>query len=164
MEFLTLRLANLFLLKYFDVAQIVREYVDRRIDLNPKIKITFTALFLITFSLFNAGLPVVISFCPMMMERDIPCCSSGSTEGAGLAVTTQTGDCCASSILAERNTTPFVAVATFLPSNLVEVAFAPVLPDSPTSLYAQYSISGNLSPPLEQASNPLFILHSALLI
>ncbi len=146
------------------MAQIVREYVNRSLTLNPKIKILFTTLFLITFSLFNVGLPVVISLCPMMMEQGVPCCSSGSTGGAGSVLTAQTGKCCASSILAERNTTPFVAVAKFLLSSLGEIAFAPVLSDSPLSLYAQCSVSGNLSPPLEPASNPLFILHSALLI
>lgn len=164
MELPALQLANLLLLKYFDVAQIVREYVDRSITLKPEIKISFTTLFLITFSLFNVGMPVMISLCPMMMEQGVPCCSSGSTEGADPVLTAQTGNCCASSILAERNTTPFVAVAKFLPSNLVEISFVLVLSDSPLSLYAQYSVSGNLSPPLEPASNPLFILHSALLI
>lgn len=130
--------------------------------MNPKLKIAFTASLLFTFSLFLVGLPVVISLCPMMMERGVPCCSTAETGVP--ALTSQTGDCCASYILAERSTTPFVSTSKFIPSNLVEVADVPEVLHPSLSLHTGNSLGGNHSPPGVPASNPLFILHAALLI
>lgn len=130
--------------------------------MNPKVNITFTTLFLFAFSLFLVGLPVMVSLCPMMMERGVPCCSTSETED--LVLTTQTGDCCASYILAERSTTPFITTSKYIPSNLAEVAVLGELLPSSLSLHTENSPGGNLSPPTVSASNPLFILHAALLI
>lgn len=130
--------------------------------MDKKPNISFTTLLLLTFPIYLVGLPVVFSLCPMMMEKGVPCCSTAETGVPSL--TSQTGDCCASYILAERNTTPFVTFAKYVPTDLVAIAFVPDLDRTISSLSQDSMIGGSHSPPSSAGSNPLFILHAALLI
>ncbi|HAL57036.1 MAG TPA: hypothetical protein DCP63_11330 [Bacteroidetes bacterium] len=127
-------------------------------------KISTSLLLVAVFTLFNIGLPVVMYVCPMM-EMNGPCCQSPTDGGAVSHVfSNQGGDCCASYIIAERNTNPFLSVNSYQAPHPEIMSFigAPVAAE----VFLGFSsvAFGDRSPPEPSTTAPLFLLNSALLI
>lgn len=66
------------------------------------------------FVVFNVGLPIALYVCPMMAnERCTGACSLPATDG--VALTFVHTSCCNHSVLAERNTVPFLGATKYEP-------------------------------------------------
>ncbi|MGB2868247.1 MAG: hypothetical protein WBD36_07340 [Bacteroidota bacterium] len=119
---------------------------------------SLTALFFV----FSVGLPVIQYFCPMA-GMDRACCdmTPGSTN-TGVALTTSSYTCCGTTIVAERNTTPFVEVVKYQPASFdLQVVLHHAVssyksPSAPISFIA--------SGVFERGAPPLFLQNSALLL
>lgn len=114
------------------------------------------------FTAFNVGLPIAMYVCPMM-SGDLSACSCNCSP-EGLSIGFQRDNCCDSSVLAERNTIPFLGVDKFqTPATELIFVFSPALLDSyvPSLVVASTSVldtGPNLSAP------PLYLRSSTLLI
>ncbi len=66
----------------------------------------------IAMMVFNIGIPVVLSFCPSQSSTPV-CCQRPLDESNDLQrFTTKNRSCCTTSVIADRNTTPFVQSIT----------------------------------------------------
>jgi hypothetical protein len=66
------------------------------------------------FFVFNVGLPIVLFVCPMMADAQCPCsCSQPTSDGP--SYTYLHSSCCNTSVLAERNTIPFLGSQKYEP-------------------------------------------------
>jgi len=115
------------------------------------------------FTVFNVGLPIVLFVCPMM-SNGTGVCECAEIHHDGLAISYPGGSCCNHSILAERNTTPFLSASKYqVPASEIVLMLSEAT--APTSTYQippqilSYSDSG---PPV--SSTPLYILSATLLI
>jgi len=95
-----------------------------------KIKRTYrvvTTLVVIVFGVFNIGLPIVVASCPMAEGSQSPVCSAcPETSGPDVVRFSSVIDysCCQTIILADRNTTEFVAAKTVPSADVRIVACA----------------------------------------
>ena len=114
------------------------------------------------FTLFNVGLPIVLFVCPMMSNGQV--CECNKTQSDGLAISYPMGDCCSHTVVAERNTTPFLSAAKYQApgSEVVLVLTSLALPPLNTTRPAQFDNSSNTGPP--SPATPLYLLSSSLLI
>jgi hypothetical protein len=114
------------------------------------------------FTLFNVGLPIILFVCPMMSAGQICNCNKAQTDGP--AVSYPTGECCSHTIVAERNTTPFLSSIKFqVPaSEVVLVLSSIMLPSTNPAHLSQLDNVSNTGPPPPAA--PIYILSSSLLI
>jgi hypothetical protein len=122
---------------------------------------------ILVFTTFNAGIPVVISLCPMMSVENPHCeMIPQATQGA-LSFTSEIPDCCTSHVVAERNTTPYLSIEQFKVSHLLpldqvaHVANDTYLTRGQSSLTEVLCVSP--SPPFSENVS-LSILNSTLLI
>lgn len=127
------------------------------------LKIATSGILLLTFTLFNVGVPVVVYLCPLM-STESPVCDLSPAKGTDRpSITNQVPDCCAKIIVAERKTTPFEKVRSEFRINPQAVALEPVAASnkilSSALIFAPISDTG---PP--GTSQPLFLLNSSLLI
>jgi hypothetical protein len=66
------------------------------------------------FFIFNVGLPIVLFVCPMMADAQCACsCSKPTSDGP--AYTYVHTSCCNTSVLADRNTIPFLGSQKYEP-------------------------------------------------
>jgi hypothetical protein len=121
---------------------------------------SLAALFLI----FNIGLPVMLSMCPMMDSPRCTCACQSSSDG-GPVLTYVHSSCCTTTFLAERNTVPFLGVVKYNPPHC-EVS--PVIGGTTAVSvlhYQQHLCSIAISdtgPPGTEI--PLYLMSSSLLI
>ena len=115
------------------------------------------------FAIFNVGLPFAMYVCPMMANERCTCtCSPPTTDGPVLTYVHTS--CCNNSVLAERNTVPFLGTLKYEPPQ-PEVAFV-LSSSSPWIAQQTHHISilavENVGPP--SPDTPLYLLSSSLLI
>ncbi|MCX6143829.1 MAG: hypothetical protein NTZ35_11470 [Ignavibacteriales bacterium] len=115
------------------------------------------------FAIFNIGLPFALYVCPMMANERCTCtCTPPSTDGSVL--TFVHGTCCNNSVLAERNTVPFLGTLKYEPPHS-EVVFV-LSPSSPWAPQQSHHVSilavADVGPP--PPDTPLYLLSSSLLI
>jgi len=127
-------------------------------------KSILAALLLATFGVFTVGIPVVHYLCPMMNEDTMACPHSSQSKDLGVTFTYETPSCCASFIIAERNTTPYTSVEKFVPHqpHIDCYALAGLTIADNTSATIVTPEEFNTSPPL--STEPLYILNSSFLI
>jgi hypothetical protein len=116
------------------------------------------------FTVFNVGLPIALFVCPMM-SGDAGTCDCHPAQCAGLAISYPQGDCCNHSVLAERNTTPFLSASKYQApaSEIVLVLSAAATTSTNTLLLSQHLLSNSdAGPPV--SSPPIYLLSSALII
>jgi hypothetical protein len=78
-------------------------------NINRKYR-TVALLLVLVFSVFNIGIPIVLAECPfakMMQGSVCTACDNGATT-ADRVTTEHNTSCCATKIVAERNTTEFL--------------------------------------------------------
>ena len=114
------------------------------------------------FAVFNVGLPIILFMCPMMSAGQVCNCNKAQTDG--LTISYPTGDCCSHTIIAERNTTPFLSSIKYqAPAPEVVLVLSSIaLPSGNPAHLAHLDNSSNTGPPLPTA--PIYILSSSLLI
>ena len=117
---------------------------------------------LVVFFFFSVGIPIVQSLCPMMEATNEPCPMHEQGCVNQIAIGGQFGDCCATKIVAERSTTPFVKFEENKSVSL-EPLFAIFQSESQFASHAPVRFA-ELVPRYESSSPPLFVLHSSLLI
>jgi hypothetical protein len=132
--------------------------------IRPK-NIASTSIILLAFIVFNIGLPVVLSLCPMEMENFSSCCPQPMEAAEGNhSFSNQGGECCASYVAAERNTTPFVGSHRTETPQPETVGFLnPSLLNGGTLEVSSQALVA-IAPILQESPPSLFLLHSALLI
>jgi hypothetical protein len=126
-------------------------------------KLVTGVILIVALALFSVGLPIVTYLCPMM-SSDQPICDMSVPPATGLAVSSQTPDCCAQIIMAERNTTPYVKsdrnpidfekILTPVADQVVDYATTIPVASTHSSLFFAS----------EAPSEPLFLLYSSLLL
>jgi hypothetical protein len=114
------------------------------------------------FTVFNVGLPIVLFVCPMMNDRQA--CDCHSVLNDQIVLTYPGGCSCNHTVVAERNTTPFLSATKYQApgAEVVLVLSATTLPTVESPHAAQFDYTGNTGPPV--SSNPIYLLSSALLI
>lgn len=132
--------------------------------MHPRRSNIFVATTLATlFTVFNVGLPIAVYLCPMMASERCTCaCSQQSTNGP--VVTYVHMSCCSGSIIAERNTIPFLDVVKYEPPHS-EVMLVLSTSNHLAESISQYSLSPagtDAGPP--PTDTPLYLLSSSLLI
>ena len=122
------------------------------------------SLLVVVFGVFNIGVPIVHYLCPMMNDDVAACPKSQQSRSQDVSFTDQSPSCCASFIVAERNTTPFTSVEKFV-SQQIQTQSLTVS----NSCIAQFPLLSatvpfgtSTSPPL--SAEPLYILNSSILI
>jgi hypothetical protein len=115
------------------------------------------------FTVFNVGLPIALFVCPMM-SGDAGTCDCHPAQCAGLAISYPQGDCCNHSVLAERNTTPFLSASKYqAPASEIVLVLSATTTSTNTLLLSQHLLSNSDSgPPV--SSPPIYLLSSALII
>jgi hypothetical protein len=132
-----------------------------------KTNILISSFMILVFTVFNAGIPVVVSLCPMMSMENSDCEMNHPAAKDVLSFTSEIPDCCTSHIVAERNTIPYLSVEKFkiLPQLPLD-QIASVTNDI-YSAYNQSSLTEvqyvSPSPPFSETVS-LSILNSTLLI
>jgi hypothetical protein len=115
------------------------------------------------FTVFNVGLPIVAYVCPMMASNRCTCaCSPQSIEGP--VITYVQMSCCNGSILAERNTVPFLDVVKYEPPHsevMLVLSSSNHLAES-ISQHSFLPAGTDTGPP--PTDTPLYLLSSSLLI
>ena len=114
------------------------------------------------FTLFNVGLPIVLFVCPMMSNGQV--CDCNNTPSDGLAISYEGSNCCSHTVVAERNTIPFLGASKYH-SPTAEIILVLSTDFAPIAANVQPQLSGftaNTGPPV--SANPIYILSSSLLI
>jgi len=115
------------------------------------------------FALFNVGLPFILYVCPMMADERCACaCTQSTTDGP--ALTYLHTSCCSNSVLAERNTVPFLGALKYEPpySELMFVLPSDLLLSAQQPVRASFLAMADTGPP--SSNTPLYLLSSSLLI
>lgn len=73
-----------------------------------KVKKWITASVIVVMGLFNIGIPVVYSFCPMQGFNPVCCQLPSSNLNDTSAISRQIHSCCNTFVVAEPNTNPFL--------------------------------------------------------
>ena len=84
-----------------------------------------TAFLVAVFGVFNVGLPIVVASCPMTEgTRSSVCSACPDASGPDVARLSSVNDysCCQTVILAERNTTEFIAAKTVMSAHVMLIA------------------------------------------
>lgn len=126
-------------------------------------KATITVM-TIVMMVFNIGIPVVFSFCPSQSSTPV-CCQRPLDESNDLQrFTTKNPSCCNTSVIADRNTTPFVQSITNK-TDREELFTSHLIVSESALLYARVEskISLVIRPPLI-CQEELIILYSSFLI
>lgn len=123
-----------------------------------------TAYFLAgVFTVFNVGLPVAMFVCPML-SGDTGVCDCHPVQSKGLAISFPQGDCCNHSVLAERNTTPFLSASKYqAPASEIVLILSATTTTTASILSSQHLLSNSDSGP-PSSSPPIYLLSSALII
>jgi hypothetical protein len=131
--------------------------------LHSRKNIIFAAAFAAIFLVFNVGLPIALYVCPMMADQQCKCTCSQTSE-AGPSITYVHTPCCTSSLVADRNTVPFLESQTF---DAAQYESAPLLMpcdflSSRFPLQPSLALNTDTGPPPSDV--PRYILSSSLLI
>jgi len=122
---------------------------------------------IIVFIVFNAGIPVVISLCPMMDDDVCQCEMMPPATHNVLSYTSEIPDCCTSHLVAERNTIPYLSVEQFKVLHLLPLDYVVYLTNDFNFVYGQSLLTElqcvSPSPPFRETVS-LSILNSTLLI
>ena len=122
---------------------------------------------ILVFTTFNAGIPVVISLCPMMNDDANHCEMMPPATHGVLSFTSEIPDCCTSHIVAERNTTPYLSVEKFKVSRLLPLDQVALAANDTYLAHGQSSLTESSfispSPPFSETVS-LSILNSTFLI
>jgi hypothetical protein len=117
------------------------------------------------FGVFNVGIPIVVASCPMaamMQGGRCPMCRYQDDLATPNVGTEQNTPCCATTIVAERNTNEFVQA----PSRLLDFALQAIVPGESATPISNHSLVSFVSP--VSSSPPVVvdipILTSSLLI
>jgi hypothetical protein len=115
------------------------------------------------FMVFNVGLPIALYVCPMMASQQCKCTCS-ETSGTGPSYTYVHTPCCTSSLIAERNTVPFLGSQKYDPphTELALLVSSGDLVASQQLLQSAIALNTDSGPP--HSAVPLYILSSSLLI
>jgi hypothetical protein len=81
--------------------------------------ILISSLMILAFTMFNVGIPVVTSLCPMMSMEYFSCKMMPPAIYGALSFTSEIPECCTSHIITERNTTPYLSDEQFKVSHLL---------------------------------------------
>jgi hypothetical protein len=126
-----------------------------------------SSLMILVFTTFNAGIPVVISLCPMMDKDTFHCEMMPPATHGALSFTSEIPDCCTSHIVAERNTTPYLSVEQFKVSHLFPLDQVALAANDTYLAHGQSLLTevqcASPSPPFSENVS-LSILNSTLLI
>lgn len=127
-------------------------------------RILIASLLILVFGVFTVGLPVVRYLCPLMNEDLLSCPYSPQSKSLGATITNETPSCCASYIVAERNTTLYTSVEKYVHQQLqVQDLTAPVgIVSDHFSIPVIVPFGTTTSPPPDR--EPLYVLNSSLLI
>jgi hypothetical protein len=129
--------------------------------------ILISTLMILVFTTFNAGIPVVISLCPMMDDDTNHCEMMPPATHGTLSFTSEIPDCCTSHIVAERNTIPYLSVEQYKVSHLVPLDQVALVSNESYLVHGQPLLTEGLcvsaSPPFRETVS-LSILNSTLLI
>jgi hypothetical protein len=119
------------------------------------------------FTVFNAGIPAVVSLCPMMSMENPDCEMNHPAAKDVLSFTSEIPDCCTSHIVAERNTIPYLSVDQFKVSHLLPLDQVASVTNDTYLTHGQSSLTEvqcvSPSPPFSENIS-LSILNSTLLI
>ena len=112
---------------------------------------------------FTVGIPVVKYLCPLMSDANPHCPMCLHAPDGVESILPPVASCCASHIIAERNTTPFLGAKSLKCTDVVQDLVAHVYATAPADAGLAFtSFSRHTSPlPLEDA---LFLRHGCLLI
>jgi hypothetical protein len=122
-----------------------------------------TASLILMFGTFSIGVPIVKYLCPFMSSKN-PVCPMMAEHCSSPAFTHETSSCCASYIIAERNTTPYLSVEkSKLLSTDGAIRFISIDFIALQSYSSNHIIPASTSPPPGEIT-PLFVLNSTLLI
>jgi hypothetical protein len=119
------------------------------------------------FTLFNVGIPIATSLCPMMNDGSKHCDMLPPAIHGVLSLTSEIPDCCTSRIIAERNTTPYLSIEQFKVSHQLPL-YQIALEANDTYLAHRQSFLTEVScispsPPFRESVS-LSLLNSTLLI
>ena len=132
-----------------------------------KTNILISSLMILVFTTFNAGIPVVVSLCPMMSMENPDCEMNHPPTKDVLSFTSEIPDCCTSHIVAERNTIPYLSVEQFKVSHLFPLDQVALAASDTYLAHGQSSLTESSfispSPPFSETVS-LSILNSTLLI
>ena len=115
------------------------------------------------FTIFNVGLPIALYVCPMMANERCTCSCTKPSANQPVLTYVHTS-CCNHSVLAERNTIPFLGSHRYVPPPS-EVMFVLTF-GTPWTAQQPFQLSSlAISDPGPPASEiPLYLLSSSLLI
>jgi hypothetical protein len=119
----------------------------------------FLAILILTFTV---GIPVVKYLCPLMSDENPHCSMCLHAPDGVESILPPVSSCCASHMIAERNTTPFLRSDAPVPVPLEASLFVVLFPALPLDCRVADRTCSH-DPPLT-ASEPLFLQHSSLLI
>lgn len=128
--------------------------------MNKTTKIVFSYVLVLVFGFFSVGVPVVQYLCPMMSIENPTCDMSPTASTAGMTFSSQTPDCCAKQLGADRNTTPFLKVEKL---QTVSLDFSTAHVAIVEPVFSEPSVFSSTAVP-PYSSSSLFDLHAALLI
>jgi hypothetical protein len=122
---------------------------------------------ILVFTVFDAGIPVMMSLCPMMNDGADHCEMMPPATHDVLSFTSEIPDCCTSHIIAERNTIPYLSVEQFKVSHLLPLDQIAYLTNDFNFVHGQLLLTEasfiSPSPPFRETVS-LSILNSTLLI
>jgi hypothetical protein len=138
-------------------------YTDQ-MKINKKYR-TVALLLVLVFSVFNIGIPIITATCPMAkMKQGVVCpACDDRTATADRVTTEQNRSCCATSVVAERNTAEFLqsnnATNPLIHFVVVHLFLLPI--EMPIDLSFSFTFCSS-SPPSRCEDIPIFV--SSLLI
>lgn len=128
-----------------------------------RLKISTSIALIVSISVFNIGIPIVLYFCPMVESASACCQVPGEGRDGTHTVGRQVHGCCAMFVGAERNTTPYRLAQTFQDFGLKLAAF---LESGSSTGQDRFRIerSIDLAPNPSHTRQPLYVLNSSFLI
>ena len=120
--------------------------------MNSTLKYRVVAFVLaVVFGVFNIGIPVIIASCPMaamMQGSKCTMCDDQDDPATSKVTTEKNTSCCATIVVAERNTTEFLQVKVTVQQSILQtelVAASSAVISNPSSVFTTSHISP--SPP-----------------
>jgi hypothetical protein len=133
--------------------------------MNSILKYRFVAFALVVvFGVFNIGIPIIIASCPMAAMMQASTCGMCNDQGSpstSRISTEKDFSCCATKIVAERNTNEFVQAKRVADNAINQCAIALPLSELVPVVHCSLFIA-RYSPPISTVDIP--ILTSSLLI
>jgi hypothetical protein len=122
---------------------------------------------IMTFTIFNVGIPIATYLCPMMNDGVDYCEMMPPVTHGALSFSSEIPDCCTSHIIAERNTIPYLSVEQFKVLHQLPLDQVALEAKDTYLAHEQFLLTEvqcvSLSPPFSENVS-LSILNSTLLI